>query len=643
MNSGIFQNEGALSLSDQSELNVDSGAVLNATSSGTIAFPDDFSISVFGTLNNEGTLTVPSEPDGTFSFVVDGLLQNEGTLTLPSEPGGTLNMPSTATVDNTGTLNIMGAAALLGTWNNSGTITATPGAGGATQLAVVLNNSETGTINVVGALDVADEGAATVTNAGTINVSAGAGVTSHFGNALDNTGAIDVQSGTLSLNGTNVLQESVLSDGVSIALTGGTWEVDDGAALITAVSRFPISQNGGDIILNGPDASFPTLAGLVENSGGFTLEGGASFTTKGNLANSGALTIGPGSTLAVAGALTHENAGQTTFLIGGRPASGQYGRLTSTGAAVLDGTLAAQDAAGYIPIVGDQYPVMTFASQTGNPTFSGGQIFGAQFNPTNVVVTVAAQPVDLAVSAVTFSPATAVLGQSVTVSYTVQNLAQVSTGAGSWTDSVYLSPHAVFDSSAVLLGRTTHQGDVAAGGAYNGSVTAPLPSLVLGSYHVFVVADSRDQLPDTNRSNNIAAAAATLSVNFPVLSPGTPISGTIAPGQSLYFQITVPGGPAVQVTGSFAAAGAGAVYAGFQSVPTASTAEIAADDASQSTESLLIPGSQSGTYYLLVQRAAGSGEPAAASRCRPQVAPALAVSATFGPTHAAASTPAWSP
>ncbi len=127
------------------------------------------------------------------------------------------------------------------------------------------------------------------------------------------------------------------------------------------------------------------------------------------------------------GAFSQASSGQTTFVIGGTPASGQFGKLTSTGAAVLDGTIAAQAASGYTPVQGAQYTVMTFASQAGGPTFNGGVTFGVQFNPKDVVVTVASEPVDLAVTAVTLTTATATPGQSVTVNYTVKNQAQAAT------------------------------------------------------------------------------------------------------------------------------------------------------------------------------------------------------------------------
>ncbi len=590
--SGTFTGGGGGTVS----INTASSSLQLADSGATFDFPAGMLELVGGSITaatvgadpvllNSTFMTVPA--DGQFVWLT-GTLENMGTLTV-NGPSGAFEIDNPAVVDNPGTIDLEGDVALkgTGTLNNSGTLTAALSADDFAQPFYVLNN----------------------------------------------TGTIDVKSGALSFARSAVTQQSPLSNPVLVDLTGGTWEVDGTGILTTLESIYTITQNeGGTVVLNGPNASFPSFAGLADNGGTFSLEGDASFTTPGDLSNSGTLLVGAGSTLAVTGAFSQASGGLTKFAIAGTPASGQYGQLTSSGAAVLDGTIAAQADTGYTPVNGSQYTVLTFASQTGSPTFSGGLTLGAQFNPTDVVVTVAAEPVDLAVTAVTLTTPTAAPGQAVTVNYTVKDLAQAGTSAGAWTDSVYLSPDAVFNSSAVLLGRTIHEGNLAGGASYGGTLTAPLPVLVPGSYHVFVVMDSRDQVPDTNRANNVGSAAATLSATIPVLTPGSPASGTLAPGQSLYYRINVPAGPAEQITGDFAAAGAGAVYAAFQSIPTPGTALLVADDDTQSTEHLLIPGSQAGTYYLLVQGAPGSGSGQPFTLRAQSLG--LAVT-TFGPTQGA--------
>jgi hypothetical protein len=287
---------------------------------------------------------------GTITVVTAGanpVLLNSGFMTVPAD--GQFNLDA-GTLENQGTLTVTGTSANLSI-NNP---------------AVVDN---TGTIDLEG--DVSLGGTGTLNNSGTLIAALSATVAVQY--TLNNTGTIDVKSGTLDFSRSAVTQESVESNDRSVDLTGGTWEVEGTGTLTTARSNFIITQNtGGTVILNGPNASFPSFAGLAGNGGSFTLEGGASFTTPGGFSNSGTLFVGPGSTLAATGAFSQASSGQTTFVIGGTPASGQYGKLTSTGAAVLDGTIAAQASAGFTPVLGALYTVMTFASQSGSATFSGG-------------------------------------------------------------------------------------------------------------------------------------------------------------------------------------------------------------------------------------------------------------------------------
>ena len=42
--------------------------------------------------------------------------------------------------------------------------------------------------------------------------------------------------------------------------------------------------------------------------------------------------------------------------------------------------------------------------------------------------------------------------------------------------------------------------------SYNGTLTATLPGVIDGNYHLIVVADSKLQEPDLNRANNTAAS-----------------------------------------------------------------------------------------------------------------------------------------
>ena len=135
--------------------------------------------------------------------------------------------------------------------------------------------------------------------------------------------------------------------------------------------------------------------------------------------------------------------------------------------------------------------------------------------------------------------------QSVAVTFTVTNLGTVATTAGSWTDSIYLSLDTTIDAGAVLLGRILHTGDLAAFSQYTTTLTSPVPGIIPGSYHVIVVTDSGLQVPDFNRANGTDVAPTEIAIQPPTLLIDTPLTGTIANGQDLYYRLDVAPGTSV--------------------------------------------------------------------------------------------------
>jgi hypothetical protein len=135
------------------------------------------------------------------------------------------------------------------------------------------------------------------------------------------------------------------------------------------------------------------------------------------------------------------------------------------------------------------------------------------------------------------APATAVSGQALAVSWTIQNVGDAM-GNRSWYDSVYLSRDQIFDrSSDLFLGSVYHNGRLAHGDSYTGSQSFTIPAGRSGSYHVFVAADSGAYLStDPNRTNNVAYKPTATQVTLPPpvdLAVGTitiPSNGT--PGEN---------------------------------------------------------------------------------------------------------------
>ncbi len=123
--------------------------------------------------------------------------------------------------------------------------------------------------------------------------------------------------------------------------------------------------------------------------------------------------------------------------------------------------------------------------------------------------------------------------------------------------------------------------------------------------------DSKGLVPDVNRANNVAASTSPINVALPDAPLGQTVSGTIADGQDIYYQVTVPAGDDLAINASYASLQGGELYVGYQTVPTSSTYLASSVSPTQTTQQVVIPDTQAGTYYVLLQGDTGStgGQP----------------------------------
>ena len=283
----------------------------------------------------------------------------------------------------------------------------------------------------------------------------------------------------------------------------------------------------------------------------------------------------------------------------------------------------AATASGFIPAVGASFPIVTYASETGGDSLSFNgvnsgalSVFQPVVGPTNITLSTVTSPANLVVQPFSVM-ANATVGQNLTVTYQVDNDSS-NAASGSWTDSVYLSTQPTLNASSVLLGQVDHTGGVAANGHYSGTVTEPVPGLLPDDYYVIVLADSLGLVPELNRTSTELASTNPVEVTVPALDLGSPISGTIRDGQSFYYQLTASAGQDVAVSAGFAALQGGELYIGYQSVPSSSANLVSSTSPNQTTQQVMIPDTQAGTYYVLVQGDTGSGSGSPFTLSRPQ-------------------------
>ncbi|MDB5337904.1 MAG: repeat-associated core domain protein, partial [Planctomycetaceae bacterium] len=445
----------------------------------------------------------------------------------------------------------------------------------------------------------ASGGSMIFTNTGVFRKSGGAGTSAlrHDGSnkefRLDNTGTIEVLSGTLSINDTVVQRTGT-------TLTGGSWTVGAGATLtLPGGGNFTINQ--GNVSLTGAGASFTNIVPLANNQGSFTLDGGLDFITAGNFVNSGDITLGAGSVLTVSGTYTQSGGTSTlTESIAGRPNTGLFGKLVSTGQASFAGRLVFNLAGGFGPTLGDQYQVLQYASKTGNFGLIAGlsPFFSVDVQSTQTLLTAIGSGTNISAQSVT-PPANGTVGQNVTIPYTVTNNDAIAI-TGDWTDSVYLSSDTTFGADDVLVARVPHVGGLAANGSYNGQANAVLPNVIDGDYHVIVIADTAGQVPDTNRTDNTLASTGVFHVSVPTLAFNSPINSTIANGQERLYRLDIPSGTDVLLSTSFAVPIEADVLVGFGHIPTAGNFDYSASTLTDLNREILIANPQAGPYYVLI-------------------------------------------
>jgi RHS repeat-associated protein len=542
---------------------------------GAIASPIPAGSSTSGTLTNAGTITL----SGTGTKFLDGVLANQGTILHQS---GTLQLDffrgGSGTLNNSGLYDMQGDVVIQRQF----------------LIPVIFNNS------------------------GTLRKSAGAGTATGGALPLNNTGTVEIRSGTFAFASTSVIQQIS-----GTALIGGTWNVFANSTLTLQSITCPgggancnLTTNQANITLNGLGATFSNISGLTGNAGSFNVLGGRAFTTGSSLTNTGSLTVGPASAINVNGTYTQTSAGSLSVQIDGRAANGRFGRLASTSNAVLDGTLNVALVNGFGPTAGDVYSILTFASHSGTfGTINGlnaGSVplFRADLLPTSLTLTALAGGADLAVKTVDIVTATAKPGQNVSIGYTVNNLGGIA-ASGDWDDAVYLSATPFIDASAVLLGTVHHTGGLAASASYSQTLTAPLPALLPRGYRAIVTADSRKQVPDTDRANNTLASSATLVVTMPMLVLGTPLTDTIAVNQDSYYHLIVPPRSDVTLAAKYAIASQAELYVRFGALPDRTIFDLSTlGNVADPKPTLAFNSTQGGDYYILVHglQAAGGGQ-----------------------------------
>jgi hypothetical protein len=193
-------------------------------------------------------------------------------------------------------------------------------------------------------------------------------------------------------------------------------------------------------------------------------------------------------------------------------------------------------------------------------------------------------------------------GQSLPVSWIVQNRSDTAAAAASWTDRVFLSTDQTLSADDRSVGTLVHTGGLAARAVYNATLNVDTSTVPDGLYYLLVATDSTDVVEEGRLDgNNATASESALWLGVPELVPGTPLPGMLqSSGQACYYVVSMAEGQHLQITLDDANdIGHNELYVRYGQPPTRSeydaryTTNLAAD------QEVLVPDTLPGLYYVM--------------------------------------------
>ncbi|MBV6505562.1 MAG: hypothetical protein ILNGONEN_01125 [Syntrophorhabdaceae bacterium] len=239
-------------------------------------------------------------------------------------------------------------------------------------------------------------------------------------------------------------------------------------------------------------------------------------------------------------------------------------------------------------------------------------------NNTAAVAITAVQPLpaDLVVMNITI-PTNAMPGENVTITWTLENRGQYR-ATGRLRDAVYVSADTTWQLDDPLIGVLEHTIDIPSGGSQllkmqinlaqafkadtQGNITETLPGVVPGAYHAIIRTNIRNNIRESDISNNDIVSEETMMTDIPVLELGVPVEGMLVEGQMQYYRVEVPReGKTLRILFDSAEEDAiNELYLRFGDVPNKIKFDYRHDNHFHADQRITVPFTRAGTYYLLV-------------------------------------------
>ncbi len=131
-------------------------------------------------------------------------------------------------------------------------------------------------------------------------------------------------------------------------------------------------------------------------------------------------------------------------------------------------------------------------------------------------------------------------------------------------------------------------------------MTAPLPGLLPGDYFVIVRSDIRNQIPENSEENNIGGSLDEVAIGTELLELGVGDTGTLAEGQSVYYQVQVEAGETLLVNfDSVSETAANELYIRYNEIPSRNQFDLRFSEEFAPDQEIVVSNTLAGTYHIL--------------------------------------------
>ncbi len=221
-------------------------------------------------------------------------------------------------------------------------------------------------------------------------------------------------------------------------------------------------------------------------------------------------------------------------------------------------------------------------------------------------------PSDLVVANI-LVPDSTFAGNTVSISWNTLNNGSNPTN-GLMREIVYLSEDNLLDVDDQLFGLIDQNLYIPPGGSIPRSITAPVSGVKNGDYHALVQTDARDNIVESNDTNNIGSSIDLMNVAIKQLFLDSLTVDSLYNGRENYFRLEIPlayQGQNLRITVDGDSTGLYTeLYLKYGAVPTLSDFDQKNLYPFQQDQELLYQGLQAGDYYIMLkgQTASASGQ-----------------------------------